>query len=119
MKVHICGIIFVLDGPRDGVRRGQLRGVIDEGLDDCDLEVFEGSNDEHERQNIRLTAVRACSREAEMTRTRLSRSSDIKVDGTLTFLKFRLRLISSANHLERIAPLQGRLTVLIHVYYFI
>ena len=37
MKVHICGIIFVLDGPRDGVRRGQLGGVIDEGLDDCNL----------------------------------------------------------------------------------
>jgi len=43
MKVHICRIISVLDGPRDGVRRGQLGGVIDEGLDDCDFEVFEGS----------------------------------------------------------------------------
>jgi hypothetical protein len=96
MKVYICGIIFVLDGPRDGVRRGQLGGVIDEGLDDCDFEVFEGSNDGRERQNIRLTTVRACSREAEMTRTRLSRSSDIKVDGsTLPFLKFPPRLISS------------------------
>jgi hypothetical protein len=88
LKVHICGIIFVLDGPRDGVGRGQLGGVIDEGLDDCDFEIFEGSDDDHERQNIRLTAVRACSREAEMTRIRLERSSDIKVDGTLAFLKF-------------------------------
>ena len=81
MKMYICGIIFVLDGPWDGVRRGQLGGVIDEGLDDCYVEIFEGSSD-RERQNIRLTAVRACSREAEMTRTRLSRSSDIKVDGS-------------------------------------
>jgi hypothetical protein len=96
MKVHIRGIILVLDSPRDGVRRGQLGRVVDEGFDDCDFEVFEGSNDGHERQNIRLTAVRACSREAEMTRTRLSRSSDIKADGTLAFkfLKFPPRLIS-------------------------
>jgi hypothetical protein len=34
MKVHICGIILVLDGPRDEVGRGQLGRVIDEGLDD-------------------------------------------------------------------------------------
>jgi hypothetical protein len=34
MKVHICGIILVLDGPRDGVGRGQLGRIIDEGLDD-------------------------------------------------------------------------------------
>jgi hypothetical protein len=37
MKVHICGIILVLDRPRDGVGCGQVGGVIDEGLDDCDL----------------------------------------------------------------------------------
>jgi hypothetical protein len=81
VKVHICGIILVLDGPWDGVGGGgQLGRVIDEGLDDCGFEIFEGSNDGHERQNIRLTAVRACSNEAEMTRIRLSRSSDIKVD---------------------------------------
>ena len=99
MKVHICGIIFVLDGPRDGVRRGQLGGVIDEGLDDCDFEVLEGSNYGCERQNIRLTAVRACSREAEMTRIRLERSSDIKADGTLAFPSSRhwSHLISAAN----------------------
>ena len=38
------------------------------------------NDDGHEQQNIRLMAVRACSREAEMTRIRLSRSSDIEVD---------------------------------------
>jgi hypothetical protein len=59
VKVHICGIILVLDGPRDGVRRGQFGRVIDEGLDDCNFEVFEISNDGHERQNVRLTALRA------------------------------------------------------------
>jgi len=40
MKMHICGIILVLDGPRDEVGRGQLGLVIDEGLDDCDFEGF-------------------------------------------------------------------------------
>ena len=86
MKVHIGGVILVLDGPRDGVGRGQLGRVINQGLDDCGFEVVEESNDDHERQNIRLTAVRPCSKDAEMTRIRLSRSSDIKVDGTLAFL---------------------------------
>ena len=37
MKVHICGIVLVLDGPRDVVGRGQVGRVIDEGLDDCDF----------------------------------------------------------------------------------
>jgi hypothetical protein len=115
MKVHICGIISVLDGPRDGVGRWQLGGVIDEGLDDCDFEVFEGSNDDHERQNIRLTAVRACSREAEITRTRLSRSSDIKVDGTLSSLKFPPRLISSQQPTNWNA-MPFRDVLVIHVY---
>jgi hypothetical protein len=39
MKEQICGIILVLDGPRDGVGRGQRGRVIDEGLDVCDFEV--------------------------------------------------------------------------------
>ena len=37
MKVHICGVILVPDGPRDIVGRGQVGRVIDEGLDDCDF----------------------------------------------------------------------------------
>ncbi len=40
VKVDICRIILVLDGPWDGVGRGQLGGVIDEGLDDCYFEAF-------------------------------------------------------------------------------
>ena len=47
---------------------------------------IEELNDGHERQNIRLTAVRPCSKASEMTRIRLLRSSDIKVDGILAFL---------------------------------
>ena len=38
MKVHICGVILVLDGPRDRVGRGELGRVIDQGLDDCGFE---------------------------------------------------------------------------------
>lgn len=42
VKVHICGVILVPDGPRDKVgRRGQVGRVIDEGLDDCDFDAFE------------------------------------------------------------------------------
>jgi len=37
MKVHICGIILILDRPRDEVGRGQVGWVINEGLDDCDF----------------------------------------------------------------------------------
>jgi hypothetical protein len=36
VKVYICGIILVLDGPRDDVGRGQVGRVIDEGLDEFD-----------------------------------------------------------------------------------
>ncbi len=50
----------------------------------------------HDGYNIRLTAVRACSSEAEMTRIRLSRSSvsDIKVDDTFASLS-ATRLLNS------------------------
>jgi hypothetical protein len=50
----------------------------------------------HDRYNIRLTAVRASSGEAEMTRIRLSRSSvsDIKVDDTFAPLS-ATRLLNS------------------------
>jgi hypothetical protein len=41
VKVYICGIILVLDGPRDDVGRGQVGRVIDEGLDDCYFDAFE------------------------------------------------------------------------------
>jgi hypothetical protein len=41
MKVHVCGIILVLDGPWDGVGSRQVGRVIDEGLDDCDFDTFE------------------------------------------------------------------------------
>lgn len=35
-EVHVRGIVLVLDGPRDGVGKGQVGRVIiiDEGLDD-------------------------------------------------------------------------------------
>ena len=50
MKMYICGIVLVFDGPRDGVRRGELGRVVDEGLDDCDFKVFEGLNNGHQRR---------------------------------------------------------------------
>ena len=42
-KVHVRGIVLVLDGPRDGVGSGQVgRIIIDEGLDDWgSFHVFE------------------------------------------------------------------------------
>ncbi len=49
MKVQVCAIILVLDGPRDGVGSGQVERVIDEGLDDCDFDTFEGSSEDHAR----------------------------------------------------------------------
>lgn len=60
MKVHICGIILVPDGPRDGVGRRQVGRVIDEGLDDCDFDTLASWRDQVKiMQHIRLTAVRA------------------------------------------------------------
>ena len=34
MKVHVCRIILIPDGPRDRIRWGQLGWVTDEGFDD-------------------------------------------------------------------------------------
>lgn len=52
-------IIFVLEGPQDGAELGRVNGAIDdkidEGLDNCDFEVFEGTNGDHERQNIQYS----------------------------------------------------------------
>jgi hypothetical protein len=35
VKIHVRGIVFVSDGPRDGVGRGQLGWVVDQGFDYC------------------------------------------------------------------------------------
>jgi len=61
-EVYVRGIVLVLDGPQDGIGRGQVGRIIDEGLDDWAIfHVFEpcSGKDHTQRKNVRLTAARA------------------------------------------------------------
>ena len=58
-KVYVRGIVLVLDGPRDGIGRGQVGRIIDEGLDDWAIFFTYLSRRSRNAKNIRLTAARA------------------------------------------------------------